>query len=150
MQSALLIGLALTVAAPAPKETPKKEAPGIIGSWSLEKAELGGMALPPAGAAAMGELSLKFNEDGTVVATKGGKAEPENTRYTHDAKKSPPEIDITEGRGGGKDMIIKGIYKIEGETLTLCMSPLGERPTKFESPAGAQIIMMTFKRIKKD
>ena len=95
------------------------------------------MALPPAAAGGgIGELSLTFKDDGTIVATKGGKPEPENTRYTHDAKKSPAEIDITEGRAGGKDMIIKGIYKIDGETLTLCMSPLGERPTKFESPAG--------------
>lgn len=149
MQSALLIGLALTVAAPAPKETPKKEAPGIVGSWNLEKAELGGMALPVPPGAGLGDLSLTFNEDGTVIATKGGKQEPDKTTYTHDAKKSPAEIDISETRGMGKDMIIKGIYKIDGETLTLCMSPLGERPTKFESPAGAQIIMMTFKRMKK-
>jgi uncharacterized protein (TIGR03067 family) len=150
MQSALLFGLALTVAAPAPKETPKREAPGIVGKWSLEKAELGGMALPAPPGAGIGDLSLTFNEDGTVIATKGGKAEPENTTYTHDPKKSPAEIDISEPRGGGKNMMIHGIYKIDGETLTLCMSPLGERPTKFESPAGGQVIMMTFKRIKKD
>lgn len=150
MQSALLIGLALTVAAPAPKETPKKEAPGIVGSWSLEKAEFGGMVLPPGAGPGPGDLSLTFNADGTIIASKGGKPEQDNTRYTHDAKKSPAEIDITEGRGGGKDMIIKGIYKIDGETLTLCMTPMGDRPTKFESAAGGQTIIMTFKRMKKD
>jgi uncharacterized protein (TIGR03067 family) len=149
MQSALLVGLALTVAAPAPKETPKKEAPGIVGSWSLEKMEFGGMPLP-AGAAGQGDLALTFNQDGTVVATKGGKVEPGPATYSHDPKKSPAEFDLTEGRGGGKDMTIRGIYKIEGETLTLCMSPMGERPTKFESPAGGQTIMMVFKRFKKD
>lgn len=148
MQSTLLIGLAVIVAAPGPKETPKKEAPGIVGSWNLEKAELGGMAIPAG--AALGELSLTFNADGTVIATKGGKPEPDNTRYTHDPKKSPAEIDLTESRQGGKDMVIRGIYKIDGETLTLCMSPLAERPTRFESPAGAQTILMTFKRMKKE
>jgi hypothetical protein len=34
--------------------------------------------------------------------------------------------------------------------LTICMSPMGERPTKFESPAGGQTIIMTFKKLKKD
>jgi uncharacterized protein (TIGR03067 family) len=149
MYSALLLGLAVTVAAPAPKETPKKkEDPTIVGSWKLEKAEFGGMAVP---AGAIGEeLSLTFNQDGTVVATKNGKPEPDSGRFTHDPKKTPAEFDLTEPRGGGKGMTILGIYKIEGEMLTICMAPMGERPTKFESPAGGMTMIMTFKRMKKD
>jgi len=149
MYATVLLGLAVTVAAPGPKEAPKKkEDPTIVGSWKLEKAEFGGMALP---AGAIGEeLSLTFNQDGSVVATKNGKVEPDGGRFTHDPKKSPAEFDLTETRGGAKEMIIRGIYKIEGEMLTLCMSPMGERPTKFESPAGGQTIIMTFKKLKKD
>jgi uncharacterized protein (TIGR03067 family) len=147
MHAAFLIVMAATVAAPAPKETPKKDLPGIVGSWTLEKAEVGGMVLP---LGAEGELSLTFAADGVVVATKRGQGKPENGRYTHDAKKSPAEIDITEPRAGAKEMIVHGIYKIDGDTLTICMSPMGERPTKFESPADGQTIIMTFKRMKKD
>jgi hypothetical protein len=47
-------------------------------------------------------------------------------------------------------MMVKGIYKIDGDTLTMCLSPTGERPAKFESTAGGQTILMTFKRMKKD
>src|SRR5262245_47484711 len=103
MYPALLIGLAVTVGAPAPKETPKKkEDPTIIGSWTLEKAEFGGMALP-AGAIG-GELSLTFKQDGTIIATKGGKVEPDKANFTHDPKKTPAEFDMSEPRGGGQAM----------------------------------------------
>jgi len=149
MYPTLILALAVTAGAPAPKETPKKkEGPSIVGTWSLERGESGGMVipLPPGG----NELSLTFNDDGTLVAHKGGKGPDENGKFSHDPKKSPAEIDLTESRPGGKDMMIRGIYKIDGETLTICMAPLGERPTKIESPAGAQTIIMTLKRVKKD
>ena len=45
-------------------------------------------------------------------------------------------------------MTIKAIYKIDGETLTICMTPEGARPTKFES--AGQTMIMTFKRMKKE
>jgi uncharacterized protein (TIGR03067 family) len=146
MNSAFLIGMALVVTAPAPKEVPKKEAPAIVGSWSLEKAEVAGMALPIA--AAGEQLSLTFAEDGTVIARRNGKEEPGLSRFTHDAKKSPAEIDPTEARAGAKEMTVKGIYKIDVETLTICMTPMGERPTKFDS--AGQTIVMTFRRLKKE
>jgi uncharacterized protein (TIGR03067 family) len=145
MYAALLLGVAVTVAAPGPKESPKKEAPGIVGAWTLEKMEFGGMALPVSD---VGQLSLTFGADGAVVARKNGQVEPDGGRFTHYPKKSPAEIDLTEGRAGGKDMTIKGIYKIDGETLTLCMTPMGDRPTKFES--AGQTILMVFKRMKQD
>lgn len=146
MNCTLLVGMALVVAAPAPKEVPKKEAPGIVGVWNLEKAEFGGMLLPLGTEGK--QLSLTFAEDGTIIARKNGKEEPGPSRFTHDAKKSPAEIDLTEGRPGAKEMTTKGIYKVEGETLTICMTPIGDRPTNFDS--GGQSMIMTFKRMKKE
>jgi uncharacterized protein (TIGR03067 family) len=146
MYTTVLVALAVTVAAPAPKEAPKKkETPGIVGVWTLDKAEAAGMALP---VGALGDLTLTFSEDGTMVARKGGQETAENGRYSHDPKKSPAEIDFVENRAGAKEMTVHGIYKIDGEMLTICMAPMGARPTKFESPAGGQVILFTFKRAK--
>ena len=144
MCPSLLTALALTVAAPAPKEPPKKDANPLLGEWVGEKAEAAGMPLPvPAGG-----VSMEIKPDGTMVMKEGSKA-PEEVGYTTNPKKDPHEIDLTPPAAGGKAMTMLGIYKVEGDTLTLCLAAAGGRPTKFEPAAGQATILMTFKRTKK-
>jgi len=131
--------LCLTLAAPAPKEV-KKPAPTIVGEWALQSAVSMGMAIP----AGQGPSMISFLADGKCVSTQAGAAKPEDASYTHDPKMSPAHIDIVEGKG----MAIPGIYKIEGETLTICVSIGGQRPVNFE--ASDKIIMLTLKRVKKE
>jgi uncharacterized protein (TIGR03067 family) len=140
-----LLALVLAVAAPVTKdkEPPKKE-PTIVGEWAGEKAEAAGMALP----VPVGGMTMEFKGDGTLVIKDAGKP-PEEARYTADPKKEPAEIDLTPPAAGGKVEKLAGIYKVEGDTLTLCLAAVGERPKKFESAAGAPTILMTFKRAKK-
>ena len=136
--------LVVAVGAPAPKAEPKKEAPTVVGKWVPENAMVGGRPdNPPPG------TTFEFTADGKFVMTTDGNVRPEMASYTADPKKDPAEVDI-EGPGGKKEPPIRGIFKTDGDTLTLAMSKDGTRPTKFESPAGSRVMVMTLKRAKKE
>jgi uncharacterized protein (TIGR03067 family) len=139
----VLLALAVTFSAPAAKEAPKKDPPSIVGEWAGETAEAGGKPLP----VPPGGITMEFLADGKVVIREGPK--PATTaEYTADPKKSPAEIDLKPSEKA-KDLMFVGVYKIEGDTLTMCLRIGGKRPEKFESPAGSDSVLMTLKRVKK-
>lgn len=144
MTTSLLLGLALAVGAPAKKDAPAKDPPSLVGEWVGESGMRGGMPdNPPAGA------SITFTADGKVLLKEGPDRKPEMGTYNADPKKNPAEIDITPPPEE-KDANLVGIYKIDGDTLTLCFSMGGERPREFVSPAGSEIMLITCKRAKKE
>jgi len=96
---------------------------------------------------------MTLTADGKFIVREGKREQAEQGTYKTDTKKDPAEIDImppSEKAGRGT---IRGIFKIEGDTLTLCVTggkDDGDRPAKFESPEGSQVMLMTLKRAKKD
>jgi uncharacterized protein (TIGR03067 family) len=142
MNAAVLFGVALAVAAPGDKEAPKKETPTLVGEWDGEKAVRGGKERPvPAGG-----ITVTFKADGKMLFKEGNNS-AEDGSYKADAKKEPAEIDISPPGEG----TLVGIYKLDGDTLTICLSEKGstDRPTKFESPEGTNVMLITLKRIKR-
>ena len=146
MTTHLLVGLALVLAAPAKKDPPGKDPPSLVGEWVADKVVLGGQDLAPQGVDAM---RIEFAADGTVTMRRGGQ-KPEAGAYKADPKKDPAQIDIIPPEKNGPPAY--GIYKVDGDTLTLAVIPGKdmERPKKRESPAGSMVMLMTFKRAKKD
>jgi uncharacterized protein (TIGR03067 family) len=149
MQSSLLIGMAILIGAPAAKDPPKKE-PTIVGEWIGEKAVRGGKEMP----VPEGGIVITFTADGKLMIKEGNREKPEGATYTVDTKKNPAEIDLIPP-AGRKDPTMPGIFKIEGDTLTICFLgaevggvPAG-RPTKFESAEGSMSMLMILKRAKK-
>jgi uncharacterized protein (TIGR03067 family) len=140
----ILVGLALAVGAPTKKDPPAKEPPSLVGEWVGESGVRGGKPEnPPPG------TSLTFTADGKIRFKEGGDAKAEEGTYKADPKKTPAEIDINPP-DGPKGETLRGIYKIEGDTLTICIAMGGVRPTEFASPAGAEIMLITCKRAKKE
>jgi uncharacterized protein (TIGR03067 family) len=137
-----LLGLATVLAAPAIKEPPKKDVPAIVGKWTVESIELAGTPVPQP----QTDLTVTFAADGTFTSQTPRNAEPtQKGTYTVDAKKNPHELDITEG--AGKPEPKPAIFKIEKDTLTICVALDGGRPTSFDGK-DAKAIVMIFKRVK--
>jgi uncharacterized protein (TIGR03067 family) len=111
---------------------------------------MGGMAAPIEKA----KLRVTFRADGIVTAKEGDQPTKEEHTYTIDTKKDPAEIDLVPRNQGNNNqapgMSATGIFKIDGDTLTICFAVGGTRPKAFASPAGEMTILMSFKRAKKD
>ena len=136
----LLLGLAVAVGAPGIKES--KPAPSPVGEWTVEASLLGGKDDGVMQTSPIDKIVITVDR---WVVVRNGMAPP-GTPVAFDPKKSPPEFDFDPGPAGGG---IKGIYKLDGDTLTVCYTIHGDRPTKIESLAGSQVRMMTLKRVKK-
>lgn len=155
----IYLGLAMTLGAPALKEAPKKD-PGIVGVWTVESTSLGGKAgiKPPA------EMRYEFTADGKWTIHRegaGGIAKPVPRYIKLDTKSDPAKIDMltpdapaagappVAGPAKGSNREMLGIYKIDGDTLTLCVSVGGERPTTFEPNDNGRLVLLVLKRVKK-
>jgi len=140
MTASLVLGLALVVGAPAAKEKPKKDPPGLVGRWTVESATFAGMALPKL------DHTITFTADGKCETRATAGDTMTSATFTFDPKKDPPEMDISEPTNAGK--VSAAIYKVDGDTLTICTSTDGERPRAFDAPAGSKFVLLVLKRIK--
>jgi uncharacterized protein (TIGR03067 family) len=147
MSASLLGALALVVGAPGPKDPPA--APPVVGEWAAERRTFAGTERPVSGE----PLRYVFAADGTWAVYRGERKLPgDGHRYTTDPKKDPPEIDLTYLDSTSPDpRVLRGIYKIEGDALTLCYSrPDKDRPKAFRSTTDEPTTIYIYKRVKKD
>lgn len=144
MQWFTMVGLAVMLGAPGSTEPPKKaEGSSIVGEWVCTKCVADGRELPEE---VRSSIKMRFTADGKFHSQFG--PDIGDGTYKADASKDPAELEFTSTKAAkGK----KGIYKVDGDLLVLCAAD-GERgrPTKFESPAGSRIFLMTFTRAKKE
>jgi uncharacterized protein (TIGR03067 family) len=91
------------------------------------------------------ERTVKITTDKLISS---GKKKEDSVAYTIDPSKSPAHITTTETEGG-KSVTSYGIYKLEGDTLTICMiesQKAEDRPKEFKTVKGGKAIMMTLKK----
>ena len=141
-----LLGLALAVGAPALKD--KDKVPSLIGEWEVQSIGTNG-----AQNATTPGLRYTFTEDGQwLIARNGKETTPGTSRgFTVDPKRNPPAVDLVTNTKVANPTRLLGIYKIEGDTLTIVGTRAKgvERPTTFEIGEGSGLTVYVLKRAKK-
>lgn len=136
----LLLVVGGLVGADEPAKDEKKQAlEKLQGTWSIVSSEIRGtkMAIDPT------------NDDRTVIdgdkvtVTRGG-AVSSTTTIRIDPSKSPKQIDISSVEPDDKTTVAPGIYKQEGDKLTICIAITGggARPERFEATEKTMLIVL--------
>jgi uncharacterized protein (TIGR03067 family) len=127
---------------PHARANAKNDADLLQGKWVMRSLLVNGRK-PPDGMVLAGRLEVKGDR---YTVELGGVTE--TMTLTLDQAKRPKTIDLTlrDGDRAGKTSL--GIYKLEGDTFTMCREAEahGRRPTEFESKAGSGAILVTWKR----
>ena len=142
MYAAAVIVLSVSVTAPQLKDKSPKEPP-IFGDWlRVGHTEAGAPVAPD-----REPHRQVFKTDGEWEYYYGDKGAPGGKSFAVDPRQSPPTIDISINSGASTHY--RGIYKVEGDTLTLCLvTGDRDRPKAFESTQDRPTTIWVFKRIK--
>jgi uncharacterized protein (TIGR03067 family) len=129
----------LAFAAGCVSQTPlEKDTAALQGSWKLVKLESSGDRNPS-----------KTEMDGVRLTFKGNQmvfsfeVKVYYGTYTIDPEKTPKRLNLI-----GKDFGTMTIYRLEGDTLTICGGRGGNRPTEFKMTKEGRVDLVVFERVK--
>ena len=138
----LLLGTGLV---PAFAQQAEEALKNLQGTWAATKAERDGKAVDDV----VGHR-LSFTDNSFQIQSKDGKTLYEGT-FRVDAKTKPAAIDFEHTKGSLKGKSWKGIFALDGDTLTTCDNAPNldkGRPAAFEAKTGSGHVFITFKRAK--
>jgi uncharacterized protein (TIGR03067 family) len=120
-------------------EKADKEQEMFQGTWQLTGFTGGGNKKDDSETA---QFKLVFKGN-TITIT--GKGDDKHGTFKLDSTKKPKHIDVFPEDGGPKK--IEGIYELTGDSLKICGTEEGPRPTEFKSPDGSNTILVELKRV---
>jgi uncharacterized protein (TIGR03067 family) len=122
----------------------KSDQDAIQGTWGIVSVEIDKQLMPSEMAA---DARLVINSEKYSFALSDTKLE---LAYKLHPDKTPKAIDLTVTEGSMKDQTYYGIYKLDGDTYTVCRSnvPGKPRPTEFATTPDSGLMLVVWKRIK--
>ena len=144
----VLVVLAIPLLLAAGDDDVQKEVKALQGKWKAVALEAGGKALPKE---AIPDFTYIIGADGKAT---GKMPQSEYTAtMTVNPKKDPKTIDNVHESGAHKGKKQFGIYKLEGDKWTVCMTPPGaaesNRPKDFDTKDTTNVVFV-FERVKAD
>jgi uncharacterized protein (TIGR03067 family) len=110
---------------------------GLEGTWVTTEINFGGKKLPKEQVEKL-QLTVTVRGDKYAVQVQG-KVEEEGT-FKADPSKKPKTLDLNIESGKNKGKTQRGIYRVDGETLSVSFAPAGakERPGAFTFEEGSK------------
>jgi uncharacterized protein (TIGR03067 family) len=140
---ALIPILVLLGASRAGEADAKKELKKLQGTWKVILSEVNGTTMPKQ---AFKKVLVEIKDDRVIFKDNGKVYEEAELKL--DPKADPKEIDYKYVVGLKKGVKELGIYRLQGEQLTICMAQgRQKRPTEFASKKGIGDQLLTLKRV---
>ena len=136
----LILGTGLVLAFAQPADDAQQK---LQGAWTATKAERDGNAADDV----VGHR-LSFTGNRFQIQSKDGKPLYAGTVRV-DPSAKPAAIDFEHTEGALKGKVWKGIYALDGDTLTTCDNAPNQdkgRPAAFEAQRGSGYVLISFKR----
>ena len=139
--------LVVTLGVPSGRADDAKATPKALqGKWKLVGGERDGKAIPEG---EVREGTVTFDKEGRVTASVTGYEMEGMVKF--DPTKKPHTLEVTHTKGPDKDKKQFGIYKLEKNKLTVCVTPPGkaeeERPAGFTTKDSDNVLFV-FERVK--
>lgn len=145
---AVLIVIPTPLLLSAGDDAVRKELKALQGTWKTVGLEAGGKPFPKE---AVIDFTFIIGADGKSIGKMGKVEYQANIRV--EPTKDPKTIDNSHETGASKGKKQFGIYKLEGDRFTVCMTPPGaaesDRPKNFDTKDTRNVLFI-FERVKED